>query len=52
MVFQDYALFLNLTVLDNIAFDLHGQPAGERLRTCNALLELVKREYNIAIRPS
>jgi iron(III) transport system ATP-binding protein len=32
MVFQDYALFPHLTVLQNIAFGLHGVARGERNR--------------------
>ncbi|MEY4589506.1 MAG: hypothetical protein RL497_1582 [Pseudomonadota bacterium] len=42
MVFQDYALFPHLTVLDNITFGLRGQAKSERNRTGQELLELVK----------
>ena len=42
MVFQDYALFPHLTVLDNIRFGLGKVPAGEQRRTVDKLLELVR----------
>jgi len=41
MVFQDYALFPHLTVLDNIAFGLHGEPRSERMQRAIAFLESV-----------
>ncbi|MCQ8897268.1 ABC transporter ATP-binding protein [Limnobacter humi] len=41
VVFQDYALFPHLTVQDNIAFGLHGEPAAHRKARCSDLLELV-----------
>ncbi len=41
MVFQDYALFPHLTVRDNVAFGLHGRPAGERSNTAADMLRLV-----------
>ncbi|MDH3450857.1 MAG: ABC transporter ATP-binding protein [Gammaproteobacteria bacterium] len=41
MVFQDYALFPHLNVHDNIAFGLHGTPAGKSRERVMQLLELV-----------
>ena len=41
MVFQDYALFPHLTIAQNVAFGLHGQPrAAQRARVAE-LLDLV-----------
>ncbi|MEZ5584289.1 MAG: ABC transporter ATP-binding protein [Candidatus Competibacteraceae bacterium] len=40
MVFQDYALFPHLNVLDNVTFGLRG-PAGSRRQTGQTMLELV-----------
>ncbi len=41
LVFQDYALFPHLRVLENVAFGLRGQTAQARLIRANAMLELV-----------
>ncbi len=43
-VFQDYALFPHMSVIDNVAFGLRvrGVPRAERLRRAEAMLELVK----------
>ena len=41
LVFQDYALFPHLNVIENIAFGLAGRPAIERRDTPSAMLELV-----------
>ncbi|MDQ7034800.1 MAG: ABC transporter ATP-binding protein [Anaerolineae bacterium] len=40
MVFQDYALFPHLSVIDNIAFGLNGQ-RKEKQKRADAMLELV-----------
>ena len=42
-VFQSYALFPHMSVVDNVAFGprMHGVPRGERLRQARELLELV-----------
>ena len=42
LVFQDYALFPHLTVLDNVAFGLAGAPRRERRTRALALLEHVR----------
>lgn len=42
MVFQDYALFPHLTVMDNIAFGLHKLKRTERNQRLQEMLELVK----------
>jgi iron(III) transport system ATP-binding protein len=39
LLFQDYALFPHLTVADNIAFGIRGQPASEQARRVDELLE-------------
>lgn len=41
MVFQDYALFPHLTVAENIAFGLTGQPTLQQRQRVAALLELI-----------
>ncbi|EGZ47298.1 ABC transporter ATP-binding protein [Neisseria wadsworthii] len=41
MVFQDYALFPHLSVKDNIAFGIAKQPAVERKKRIESLLELI-----------
>lgn len=41
MVFQDYALFPHLTVLDNVAFGLHRLERGKRARRVEEILETV-----------
>ena len=41
MVFQDYALFPHLNVLDNVAFGLRALGTRERTRACAEMLELV-----------
>jgi iron(III) transport system ATP-binding protein len=42
MVFQDYALFPHLTVLDNVGFGLRRLPRSERHKRAMALLERVE----------
>jgi iron(III) transport system ATP-binding protein len=41
MVFQDYALFPHLTVLQNVAFGLHRLDAAARVRRAREMLEVV-----------
>ncbi|MGH7388494.1 MAG: ABC transporter ATP-binding protein [Candidatus Rokuibacteriota bacterium] len=41
VVFQDYALFPHLTVADNVAFGLRGQPRDRRGQRGRAVLDLV-----------
>ncbi len=41
MVFQDYALFPHMNILDNVAFGLRDLSADERRKRANRLLELV-----------
>ncbi|MEO7404271.1 MAG: ABC transporter ATP-binding protein [Burkholderiales bacterium] len=41
MVFQDYALFPHLTVIDNVAFGLHRLPRPERVARAHAMLQAV-----------
>lgn len=45
MVFQDYALFPHLNVLDNVGFGLTHMPAAQRTAICQELLELVKLDH-------
>lgn len=42
MVFQDYALFPHLTVMENIGFGLHCQSQPERKRRVDELLHVVR----------
>jgi len=44
MVFQETALFPHLTVVDNVAFGLHGKSAAEKQQIACFLLELVSLE--------
>ncbi|MBM0107967.1 ABC transporter ATP-binding protein [Steroidobacter sp. S1-65] len=41
MVFQDYALFPHLTVLDNVAFGLHRWERSKRVRRAEEILDTV-----------
>lgn len=41
MVFQDYALFPHLTVLENVAFGLHRLNRGKRVKRAGEMLETV-----------
>lgn len=41
MVFQDYALFPHLTVLDNVAFGLHRLDRSKRVRRAEEILDTV-----------
>lgn len=51
IVFQDYALFPHLTVLQNVMFGLRGLPAAQREATAQAALELVGLERFSGRRP-
>ena len=53
-VFQDYALFPHMSVLDNVAYGLmvRGVPKAERHRKAQAMLELVALATHGARRPS
>ena len=41
MVFQDYALFPHLNVLNNVTYGLKGQPRKRRVETAREVLEIV-----------
>jgi ABC-type sulfate/molybdate transport systems ATPase subunit len=41
LIFQQYALFPHLTVAENVAYGLHGQPRNEREARAHQMLELV-----------
>jgi iron(III) transport system ATP-binding protein len=41
LMFQDFALFPHLSVLDNVAFGLRGQSASKRAATARAMLQQV-----------
>jgi iron(III) transport system ATP-binding protein len=41
LMFQDFALFPHLSVLDNVAFGLRGQSAAKRTATAQAMLQQV-----------
>lgn len=45
MVFQDYALFPHLNVIDNVCFGLHEQDKTQRKNTANELLEMVSLQH-------
>jgi putative spermidine/putrescine transport system ATP-binding protein len=53
-VFQDYALFPHMSVLDNVAYGMmvRGVPKAERHRKAQAMLELVALATHGARRPS
>jgi iron(III) transport system ATP-binding protein len=51
LVFQDHALFPNLTVAKNVAFGLHRVPAPERRRRVAEVLELVRLAHLAARYP-
>lgn len=44
MLFQDYALFPHLSVLDNVMFGLHHLPKGKRVEVAQATLKQVQLE--------
>lgn len=51
MVFQDYALFPHLNVLENVTFGLVGENEANRRRTAMALLERLGMERYAAVYP-
>ena len=44
MVFQDYALFPHLNVVDNVSFGIHHWPSAKRNETVNHLLKLMSMD--------
>ena len=51
LVFQDYALFPHLNVLDNVSFGLRGLPAAKRQARGLEVLELVGMEASASVYP-